>query len=167
MKRVDELLDVVMSEARAVGIPISQNIKKEVTINKRAKKRFGCCKITKQGFKQYFEIELAEKVANSTEEAIKQTLAHEVIHTCKGCANHGKLWTAYAEIMNNAYGYNVKRTDTAEALGIEETKEQLAENYLLICQNCGLRIARTRMSKVVKYPHRYRCKCGGRLRRVK
>lgn len=167
MENINELLQGVISEARAVGVPVSKNIDREVIINKRAKKRFGCCRITKRGRDEYFQIEISEKVAGASEDAIKCTLAHEVIHTCRGCANHGELWSSYAGKMNSAYGYNIKRTDSAENLGLEEDEKKLAENYVLVCEKCGLRIARTRMSKVIKYPQKYRCRCGGRLHRIK
>lgn len=61
-------------------------------------------------------------------------------------------------------GFKIERTVNTGAqegpLRHEEVK------YILECQSCGARIERMRMSKAVKAPWRYRCRCGGRLRRV-
>ena len=51
-----------------------------------------------------------------------QTLAHEVLHTCPGCRNHGALWKEYAARMNGAYGYAISRTGTCEALGVADVR---------------------------------------------
>ena len=40
----DGLLKEIISQAREVGIPVSQNIDPHVRINKRAVTRFGCCR---------------------------------------------------------------------------------------------------------------------------
>ena len=92
--------------------------------------------------------------------ACLQTLAHEVLHTCRGCANHGKRWKEYAQRMNRAYGYHISRTDTCQALGVPDISRV---NYVLVCRSCGARIPRARRSKLVQHPEHYRCRCGGML----
>ncbi|MFV0517078.1 MAG: SprT-like domain-containing protein [Aminipila sp.] len=171
MDKIDILYREVIAEAKAIKIPISDNINKSVVINTRAKSRFGCCKKIKSGFRERFEIELSNRLIDCKPMVIKQTLAHELMHTCPGCANHGELWKKYCKKMNEAYGYNIKRTDTAEQLGIAEKLDskqiELKENYIVICKKCGNKVARTRMSNVIKHPSLYRCKCGGKLERIK
>lgn len=168
---INALFKTVLAEARELGIPVSPNIKEEIIINRRARSRFGCCKKIRKGSQEFFEIELSCRLMDCQEQAIKQTLAHEVLHTCPDCHNHGAPWKTYAKRMNETYGYQIKRTDTAEHLGIPEEAQRkrtpLKEKYILVCKNCGSRIARTRMSNVIKYPGRYRCKCGGKLERIK
>ena len=41
-----------------------------------------------------------------------------------------------------------------------------AENHRPKCLRCGSEIGRQRMSAAVEHPEHYRCKCGGRLRRI-
>ncbi|QIB67914.1 SprT family zinc-dependent metalloprotease [Aminipila butyrica] len=170
MEYIDNLYKSVLQEARALEIPVSNKIKDKITINRRAKSRFGCCKKITKGRQESFEIELSYRLLDCGEKAIKQTLAHEVLHTCPNCDNHGALWKKYAACMNKNYGYHIKRTDTAENLGIQEDPQlkrpPLKETYILLCKNCGSRISRSRMSSVVKHPSRYRCRCGGKLERV-
>ena len=96
------------------------------------------------------------------EKAVMQTLAHEVLHTCYGCSNHGARWKGYAARMNAAYGYEIARTDSCEKLGVPDTKKV---RYLLVCTKCGAQIRRSRRSPLVDHPERYRCRCGGALER--
>ena len=96
------------------------------------------------------------------ERACMQTLAHEVLHTCPGCRNHGALWKEYAARMNGAYGYAISRTGTCEALGVADVRPV---RYRLVCERCGQEFCRSRRSPLVDHPERYRCRCGGVLRR--
>ena len=111
MRNIDDLLREVISEAKSLKIPISDNINKEVVINKRAKQRFGCCKMIKKGIHKHFVIEISQRIVNCPNHIIKQILAHELIHTCDGCYNHGKLWKNYTSMMNDKYGYKINRTE--------------------------------------------------------
>lgn len=156
--RVNALLAQVIGEARALGIPVSEGIAPEVKLNRRATGRFGCC-IRRDGT---YTIELSARLLNAEEQAVRQTLAHEVLHTCWGCANHGARWKGYAARMNAACGYTIARTDTCERLGVEDTART---RYVLVCTRCGTQFRRSRRSRLVEHPERYRCRCGGRLER--
>ncbi len=156
----DKLLQETISEARALKIPVSMAIKPHVVVNRRAKKRYGCC--IKKGF--VFTIELSWLLLEADEKVCRQTLAHEVLHTCFGCRNHQARWKEYARRMNEAYGYDIKRTEKAEALGLSIPEKSVKVKYLVTCESCGAVTERLRASKLTKYPYRYRCKCGGKLK---
>ena len=154
---IDGLLALAVSQARAVNIPVSQNIRPQVRLNRRARTRFGCC-VRRDGA---YTIELSELLARQGEErAILQVLCHEVLHTCYGCSNHGARWKGYAQRMNAAYGYQIQRTDNYDALGIQDHRPV---RYYVVCQRCGRRIPRMKRSPLVDHPERYRCACGGTL----
>lgn len=156
---VNCLLHAVASEARAAGIPISDKISPRVQINRRATGRFGACIRRPDGS---FVIELSDRLVTAPELSCRQTLAHELLHTCYGCQNHKKRWHTYADKMNEAYGYRIMRTDTPEALGVEMDK---SEKYVAVCVACGMEFPRTRRSRLISHPEYYRCsKCGGKLR---
>ena len=157
-KTLDALLAKVIAQARQAGIPVSPAIDPKVRVNRRARTRFGCC-IQKNG---RFYIELASQLLSAREQAVCQVLAHEILHTCRGCANHGARWKSYAARMNEAYGYAIARTDTCEKLGVEDTVQT---RYLVVCTRCGAQFRRSRKSRLVEHPERYRCRCGGRLER--
>lgn len=153
---IDALLAQVVREARAVGIPVSKHISPQVKLNRRAVARFGCCR--KVGDVCY--IELSARLLEAGEGPVRETLAHEVIHTCWGCRDHGARWKSYAARMNGAYGYHIQRTGTWEAMGLPDKRPV---NHLLVCDRCGLEIKRAKASALVQHPERYRCRCGGRL----
>lgn len=153
---VDRLLERVIAQARAVKVPVGGPISPSVVLNGRATGRFGCC-IRKNGM---FTIELSRRLLAAEERAVMQTLAHEVLHTCRGCANHGVRWKDYAARMNRAYGYEIARTDSCEKLGVPDTAKV---RYVLECTRCGAKIRRSRRSALVDHPERYRCRCGGML----
>lgn len=154
---VDGLLAQVMGQAVALGIPISKGIHPHVKLNTRAVGRFGCC--TRRGETDY--IEVSARLIEAGEQTVRETLAHEVLHTCRGCRDHGARWKSYAARMNAAYGYHIARTGTWEAMGLPSPRRA---RYLLVCQRCGLEISRVRASSLVQHPERYRCRCGGSLR---
>lgn len=159
MNECDELLQEIIFQARALGIPVSEAIDPHVRINSRAVKRFGCCKYENGGQ----TIEVAKRVAEGPEEGCRETLAHEVLHTCRGCQNHGELWKEYARQMNLAYGYHISRVSTNEKMGVEEER---GCKYLLRCKRCGAEFRRLRASRLIRFPERYRCRCGGALERM-
>ena len=155
---IDKLLARVIAQARAVKIPVSDRICPQVRLNRRARTRFGCC-IRKGGA---YTIELSAQLAREgSVDAVLQVLAHEVLHTCYGCSNHGKRWKGYAAKMNAAYGYTISRTDRFEDLGVEDDRPV---RYWVVCTQCGWQIPRMKRSPLVDHPERYRCRCGGTLR---
>lgn len=159
MNDCDRLMRETAEQARKLGIPISEQIEPHVRINRRAVNRLGCCRRQGGGY----VIELAARVAEGTERSCRETLAHELLHTCVGCQNHGRLWKEYARWMNEAYGYHIKR------VAAENTTEGIQPRpfkYVVRCEKCGAELGRYRASPLTRHPERYRCRCGGRLRRV-
>lgn len=152
----DELLQQVRQEALALGIPIAGDIAPAVVVNTRAKTRFGRC--IKRGSR--YTIELSVRVTEVW--AMRQILAHEVLHTCYGCGNHGKRWKGYADRMNAAYGYQIQTTSHPETLGVSP----VTTRYRVRCQACGREFARMKRSALITHPERYRCKCGGHLQKT-
>jgi predicted SprT family Zn-dependent metalloprotease len=155
---LDKLLALAIAQARGIKIPVSDKIDPQVRLNRRARTRFGCC-ILRDGA---YTIELSAQLAREgARDAVLQVLAHEVLHTCRGCSNHGPRWKGYAQRMNAAYGYHISRTDNYDSLGIAD---QRPVRYWVVCARCGTRIPRMKRSPLVDHPERYRCKCGGELR---
>lgn len=156
---LNALLAGVIGQARAAGVPVSGQIDPVVRVNHRARTRFGCC-IHKNG--KYY-IELSGRMLDADEGAVRQVLCHEILHSCRGCANHGQKWKMYAARMNKAYGYDITRTDSFEKLGLVDDRPV---KFLVICQKCGRQLPRMKRSPLVEHPERYRCSCGGTLKVV-
>lgn len=112
---LNKKLKEVIEQAQEIKIPVSSDIYEKVIINPRPQKRYGCCKY-KNGVNY---IEISEFILKCEPEKIQGVLAHEVLHTCSGCRNHGNIWKKYAMMMNRAYGYNIKRTSSMEEMGLQ------------------------------------------------
>lgn len=141
-----------------IKIKYSKNI--EYTVNHRAQSRLGLCK--KQG--DNYVIEISSKLLDerTSEQTLIETIIHEQLHTCYGCMKHTGRWKMYAQKVNSAYRFNVKRV-----AGEESIPESMLPKpkYIIKCTGCGLEIHRQRQSELVKNPNRFRCaKCGGKLR---
>lgn len=156
----DKLLQEGIKQVISAGITPG-NINPNVKINTRAVKRFGQCKKVPDA-KYDYEIEINAKLLNVSKEKLMNTLVHEILHTCKGCMNHGKTWKAYADKMNDKFGYDISRTTSYEKIGIERP----ASKYTVECQGCGVQIGRQQRSKLITQTHLYRCKCGGSLKLI-
>lgn len=159
-KYLSELLIKVEKQLKRIDIPLSGEIEKTV-INDRAKKRLGACKkVIKPDGKTKFIIEISSVILSCSEKEICGVIAHELIHTCEGCFNHGRMWKEYADRANREYDYNIRRLAELEDSDIKS--EYAAKNkYTIKCKKCGTVYERVRVCPLVKNPERYRCgKCG-------
>lgn len=159
-EKLNALCRELAEQLAALKIPVSNKIAPEVRVNSRAKRRLGCCYAQDGGY----VIEVSAGLLEDRER-LRQTLVHELLHTCPGCRNHGERWKSYARRVNEAWGMEIRRLAPAE--GPTEPLRREKVKYILQCTRCGREFPRSRMSKAVKYPGRYRCPCGGALRRVR
>ena len=156
MKDVHKLINTCLSEVTSIGIKPSKNI--TWSINSRAKSRWGLCKKTGPFA---FEIQIAECLLTDdriSETNCKETIIHEILHTCPKCMNHTGKWKEYAALLNEAYGYNIKRVKSTAEMGVEkrEVKRQPVK-YAFECKKCGQRIERKKECKFTKYYKSYGC----------
>ena len=120
MKDFTELREQCICEVAGLGIALGRIA--SWSVNKRAKTRWGLCRLKRDGS---YEIEIAERLLvddRISEKACKETIIHELLHTCKGCMRHTGKWKQYAELMNRTYGYNIKRVTEGCEKGVENHK---------------------------------------------
>ena len=154
-ERINKLLEETIKEVKSLGIPCSEEISPNVKINSRATSRFGCC--VRYGSVEY-RIELSKVMLQAADKLIKGTLAHEILHTCLGCMNHQKLWQTYANQMNEAFGYDIKRTSSAAEKGVQL---HIKYKHMVVCPNCGQQFPKSRSTNVTRHPEEYSCgNCG-------
>lgn len=153
---LNKILLELIGMAKSIKIPVSDRIIPHVFLNSRRKTILGSCERIKSG---EYKIILSSVVLEGGEDEVRAVIAHEILHSCRGCANHGKLWQKYAARLGEMIGCEIKRTALSESA--EKLRE--AAPYILRCQSCGQEIRRFRKSAVVKHPERYRCACGGKL----
>lgn len=163
MKNLNNYIKICMRELDDLSINYSKSVRFE--INRRAKSRYGMCKKENDGFViSVSDMLLMDEV---DEKSLKDTIIHELLHTCKDCQNHGAQWKKLAQAVNEKYGYNIKRASSRTEKGLPEIKERDAK-YAVCCTVCGKVFERYRMSKLIRYPNMYCCGvCRGKLKRIK
>ncbi|MBQ7768558.1 MAG: sprT domain-containing protein [Oscillospiraceae bacterium] len=137
------------------------------SVNTRAKARWGYCVKVSKGL---FDIQIATALLQDDvdDQAVKDTIVHELLHTIPGCFKHTGKWKQYANTINRLLPqYKIKRGSSYEEKGLEDLRPKPQCRYILKCLRCGSEIGRQRMSAAVEHPEHYRCKCGGRLTRIK
>lgn len=148
-----------------LNIPYNKSVR--FVVNIRAQKRWGQCKQVSGGYEININKILLDE--RNSADGLMNTIIHELLHTCPGCYNHGPQWKRYADMVNNAYGYSIKRTSSADekgvATGVQERKR--VAKHKLVCTKCGQEILRSRTSKFVMNFELYRCGiCGGKFKRI-
>lgn len=165
MKDLQSLGAICIKELEDVGLKPGK-----VTVwhvNDRARTRWGQCRKNPDGT---FEIEIAKQLLvddRISEKACKETILHELLHTCPGCMKHTGMWKTYARYINSLYGYKIKRVTLGKEKGVEnyEAKQQPVK-YVYICEVCGAVVKRKRESNFTRNYKQYRCgRCGGRFRK--
>ena len=164
MKNLNKLYKECLFDIHNLGINTGKIT--SITINTRAKKRWGQTTKHPDGS---FDINInASLLADNLDDMVaKNTIAHEILHTVKGCFDHKALWQEYANRMNHAYGYNIKRCTSAAEKGLQPVGRIRNESYkyVLTCIDCGGTSYFKRASKAVQHPEWYRCgRCNGKLK---
>lgn len=161
MKDLKKLANECMTELDAIGIQYGNVISWEV--NTRAKNRWGQCRYIGGG---RYSINITNRLLddNLPDEAAKQTIIHELLHSVDGCMNHGTNWKRVADKVNRVYHYNIKRTTSYDEKGVEPPKPK----YIVACPCCGRTWEYVRMCDTVKRPQAYTCGvCHENLERIK
>ena len=165
MKNLEKLYQECINECSEIGIEYGNIIK--VSVNSRAKKRFGQCR----RIGGQYEISISKELLddNLVDRCVKATIFHEIAHTVDGCFNHGDEWLKVIDLINDCYGYDIKRTASREDRGLPNIEdEDMNYKYIFECDGCGQVIKRTKMSKFVKHSEIYTCgRCGGKFIRTK
>ena len=157
-----------MDELDSIGIEYGNII--DFTVNTRAKNRWGQCKAVPGGYRINISAVLLDE--RNDEQGLKNTIIHELLHSCKGCMNHGENWKRLAAKVYREYGYNIKRTSSAAEKGmceeaiaerVEAKKQARAARvtYKLQCEKCGHIYTHYRMCDAIRYPNLYSCGCAG------
>ncbi|MDO4300735.1 MAG: hypothetical protein Q4D26_05020 [Clostridia bacterium] len=97
---------------------------------------------------------------------ISNTMAHELIHTVRGCFNHGAKFQGYA-VKAAELGYTVNTTSKSSIEKNADDKFNEAK-HVLRCRNCGEMYYRFRLPKTPDYIDKIVCgRCRGKLEKIK
>lgn len=161
MRNLLKVASECMKELDTIGIEYGKIVKWE--INTRAKKRWGQCRKVPNGFSININSSLLEE--ESCLDGLKGTIMHELLHTCKGCFNHGAEWKRLASIVKSKYGYDIKRTSSADEKGVTVEYKPVRYKYIVKCTECGQEIKRMKRCKIVDHPDWFLCgKCNGHFK---
>ena len=156
MKNYRELQETCIRQVIEAGITPASDI--TWVINYRSKRRWGQCTKDKKG---KCTIEIAYQLLADdriSEKACRETIVHEILHSCKECNGHRGKWKEYAARMNALYGYNIKRITSGEEKGVENYKAKpLPVKYTFVCRHCGRRVRRKKACKFTRYYRNYTC----------
>ena len=157
-RKLIDALNEGQAICQQVNIPIG-NIAR-VTENARFTSTWGRCKKLSGN---RFEIEISSRLLADgvSHEALMDTMLHEILHTCKGCFNHGELWKRYAARLNSI-GWSIQRCTSCEEKNIERVPKNY--KYRVTCEECGDVWHYSRRGGVVsslqRNPHSCTCHCG-------
>ena len=152
--KVDKILQQVIQEMKDI-LPLDTNkILKKVSITK-TKTSLGKCTILCGGL---FKISLSKYLLECDEKLIKETIIHELIHTLKGCFNHGYSFIRYANFVKFKTGYNIVIKNSNPQFG-----QKIQKKYKITCLDCGKVFYRHRLDKYAKMGY-YKHVCGGKLK---
>lgn len=154
LKMLLSFYELVKADMDKLNIPYKKDV--PIKINQRAKKMCGCCRKINGNF----VIEISDFLFSYSHQEIKNTIAHELIHTCYGCFNHGKRFKYYCGKINKTE-YNVTTTYKGNEINLALTEAK----YVVECENCNIKIYRMKKTKLITNTDLYRCsKCRGKLK---
>lgn len=163
-KMFDKAIEIVKECVNGVEI---RPINRPISINTRAKTRWGCCKY--RSYTGDCTIEISSRILGDDvpDDATMGTIIHEILHACKGCKGHGAQWKRYANAVNRKYPqYNITRTCGADEFGLSDEQDKFRQKYAIKCVACGHIHYSSKLSKSIQHPEKYQCKCGGQLIRI-
>ena len=163
MRDLTEYVCKAMDMLDSIGVKYGNII--DCTVNTRAQKRWGQCRKVSGGYTININAVLLDE--QNSEDGLMNTILHELAHSVDGCMNHGANWKAVANRIYSAYGYKIKRTDSAEDKGVIESTRQIEYKYQFRCEKCGKVIGRTRASRFTRNPERFiHTGCGGHFQKI-
>lgn len=169
LARLNELYREELAKVVACGVPVSMNeMPKEITTMK-ATSKYGDChwEWGRNKSKIKIRIRISEYHLPNGEDAVRQTIAHEICHAAPG-RGHGDEWKKWANMVNKAYGYHIERLGTWKSGCTLERPEAadkaVSRGHLVVCTKCGAQYPRTRHSRLTLHPEYYHCHCGGKLK---
>lgn len=125
------------SECELIEIGLGDKLNKHIsyTINYRAKHRFGQCRNKKDINISSWLLEVG------TDEDIKNTIIHEILHTFDDTKGHNAKWKYYANYVSRRTNYDISRCSSIdevyEKANVVRPIEETTYKWKITCQKCG------------------------------
>lgn len=137
VKDIEDEIKEDLNILKHLGVESLATKEIEVCINSRFTRTLGLCKDKGNNF---FTIKINESFLRSAEpQSIHDTIMHEVIHTCKGCYNHGPEWHRVGNLVSKKFGFTITRTYNDSSYSqFMRNKKATRIRYQIGCPNCGI-----------------------------
>lgn len=144
-----------------IGYPELKLNTYQVDFSTKTSKTLAYC--TKLGINSYKIVVNKHYLELASPEHFHSTIAHEVLHSVKGGMNHGPIWKAAAQKVNERYNfYPITRTSRDknywENYGKFHSRKSNI-NYIIECSSCHHKWEYYREGKVVKATREGRTSC--------
>ena len=159
MKDLQYYFEMAKDELDILDIPYGNII--SCTVNTRAKKRYGQCVKKGNNYTINISYRLLEDYVPT--KSLMTVLCHEILHSVKGCMNHGEKWKQYAELVNDCYDYNITTTSSDSKYSLKPLNiKKKPYKYIVKCKDCGKEYKYRRKTYWFDNPLKYkvRCNCG-------
>lgn len=161
MRNLYEVAEICCNEVSRCGI--DTGIIFQFKTNPRLRTTWGICRPWRGAF--IIEVHPFLLDDRTPEKVLKNTLIHEILHTCPGCQNHGRLWKSYADRVNRLYGYEIttyiSENEIKEVADAGTYSRDSTARYIMQCDGCKRRARYQRMTEFVRNPVGKRCRyCG-------
>lgn len=170
MKNLDKLFQESLADIKTIGIPVGNIVKINVSNMKKNTWAY-CYKIpTMDGNNPNYGIDVSPRLVmdDVSDQSLKDTIAHEILHTCKGCWKHQGQWKRYANIVNNFYKgkYHIQTRESPFDKGISLDESY---RYVIRCNKCSKEVGIHKKCKTLMTVKENRggCICGGMFEIVK
>ena len=163
-----------IDEMKSMGVEVSNLPNIIWTVSSRAKSRYGQCYMRSKS-KCVIDISkfLLDESITPNEDALKNTIIHELLHALYPNDGHKGRWKNMADHITKASNgkYIIKRCTSYQEKGIDIEKlivqhpKRSMPKYNIKCTNCGASYLRIKRTKIVKRPDLYKCGvCNGDLK---
>lgn len=115
----------------------------EVKFNKRFTQTLGRCGRRKTTYGRAIAghlVQISEKYYthhSTTDDERYSLMLHELLHSVKGCNNHGKLFNHYASLLEEATGVTQITGATSKTHSEYNKDTRTPFKYILECRECG------------------------------
>lgn len=150
MSKLEHLVVIVKRDMDNAKIPYNREI--PIVVNNRLRTVAGKCFYRyKDGIKYPTRIEINGKMLrNETDDFLKDTICHELLHSAKECVNcgHTGMWKRYASLMNiRNKNYHITRCYESSQCS---RSYRSAYKYKITCKDCGKTYYYRRKADVIK-----------------
>lgn len=157
--KLQMLAEEVLQDFKELEITIG-NIQEIKWGTKRMTRAMGYCKrkINKKDYEYSIKI---SPIIDGNDEAVKEVLCHEILHTVKDCFNHGSEFKRVGNILA-CKGYHVSRCFNPKSFDNFEYAYEIRQKEIVIaCVDCGHEWIYHRECNATRYPETYTCPyCG-------